>query len=157
MYIRSFLSVEAAGRIGADAVVKETRTGRTMVAFSVAVEERTAEKKGVRWFDVTYFGGDPRLAEVLRRGTLVHVRGDLTVKEGEKRVFVGITAREINVLAFAPREGVSAGRSAQGGYDSRRRSYEQAEESAPPYYDVPPDDYESCRESSSVLDAVYDR
>ena len=155
MYIRSFLSVEAAGRIGADAVVKETRTGRTMVAFSVAVEERTAEKKGVRWFDVTYFG-DPRLAEVLRRGTLVHVRGDLTVKEGEKRVFVGITAREINVLAFAPREGASAGRSARGGNDSRR-SYERAEESAPPYDDVPPDDYESCRESSSVLDAVYDR
>lgn len=156
MYIRSFLSVEAAGRIGADAVVKETRTGRTMVAFSVAVEERTAEKKGVRWFDVTYFGGDPRLAEVLRRGTLVHVRGDLTVKEGEKRVFVGITAREINVLAFAPREGACAGRFARGGNDSRR-SCERAEESAPPYDDVPPDDYESCRESSSVLDAVYDR
>lgn len=146
MYIRSFVSLEVAGRVGADAQVRTTAKGNSMVTFSVAVEEKSQEQRSARWFDVTYFG-DARLAEILRKGALVHVRGDLTIKEGRSKTFVGVTAREVNVLAFPPREAQAQ----QADPQERRRSAprqarpEPRPDPVPVYDEVPPDDYISCR------------
>ena len=163
MYMKSFVSIEAAGRLGADAKVIDSAKGKRFVRFSLAVDERTADKKNVKWFDISFFG-DCRLAEILKKGSLVHVRGDLSVKAGDSRVFLGIIAREVNVLAFPAREAVQAptaqSQAPAAGEERRRTTSRRVRDNPPQYDDVSPDDYLSCRApeaEDNAFDEVYGR
>lgn len=81
-FIRSYAAVEAIGRLGRDAQIRTTSSGKQFTTFSLAVTER-AGKEGAektQWFDVSYFGSvEPRFVAVLKTGTLVFVRGELPV------------------------------------------------------------------------------
>lgn len=133
-FIRSYASVEAIGRLGRDAQIRTTNTGKQYNSFSLAVTER-AGKDGAektQWFDVSYFGSvDPRFVEMLKTGTLVFVRGELktTVTDKGSRVYTGIRAREVVVLA---------GRREDSSEPSTRK------QAAHPFEDLPPSDGEGC-------------
>ena len=110
-FVRSYLSLEAVGRIGRDAVVRTTSTGKSFTAFSIAVTERNCKDGADRtqWFDVSYFGSvDPRFVDMLKAGAMVFVRGELSVKaavaDNQPRVYTGIRAREVVMLAGVKRE-----------------------------------------------------
>lgn len=108
-FIRSYAAVEAIGRLGRDAQIRTTSSGKQFTTFSLAVTER-AGKEGAektQWFDVSYFGSvEPRFVALLKTGTLVFVRGELPVKtavtDKGSRVYTGIRAHEEEEAFYGP-------------------------------------------------------
>lgn len=138
-FIRSYAAVEAIGRLGRDAQIRTTSSGKQFTTFSLAVTER-AGKDGAektQWFDVSYFGSvEPRFVALLKTGTLVFVRSELPVKtavtDKGSRVYTGIRAREVVVLA---------GRREDSSEPSTTSTRKQV---AHPFEDLPPSDGEGC-------------
>jgi len=72
------------GNLGADAVLNE-HDGRKIINFSVCHSETTKKRQEANdikkhWVDCAYFLDSPDLLELLKKGTLVYVKGFPTPK-----------------------------------------------------------------------------
>lgn len=68
-----------AGRLGKDALVRETSNGNKFLTFTVA-ENRVVKKGETKtfWYDVTQFNYNDKLVPYLQKGKYLIVTGDLT-------------------------------------------------------------------------------
>lgn len=103
------LEVTIIGHIGADAEVKESN-GNRFLKFSVADTTKYTDTQGVvtervTWVDVIKkIGAESRLAEYLKKGTQVFVRGKLSTnvyqtRSGEFKAGINCSAREVTMLS----------------------------------------------------------
>lgn len=100
------LQVEIIGNIGNDAQVKDFN-GKKYIAFNVAHSEKFKNQQDVETERTTWLSvlkpGESAVAQYLKKGTPVFVRGDLSVKAykdnaGNWQVGVNCLAREVQLL-----------------------------------------------------------
>ena len=98
------------GRLTADAVVNETKNGRNVVNFSVAVNETYRPTGGDRVQVTTYFACSfwrtEKVAAFLKKGTLLEVNGRIEVrgyvsKQGEPKAGLNCHVTDFKVLAWS--------------------------------------------------------
>ena len=94
------------GNIGKDAEVIQTRDGRGVLTFSVAVNEGKGEAP--TWYDVFVNGNYDKMAPYLVKGTRVLVRGRLkagmwTNQQGKSGISLQVSTNtgSIEILKFA--------------------------------------------------------
>lgn len=94
------------GNIGKDADVIQTRDGRGVLTFSVAVNENKDETP--TWYDVFVNGNYDKMAPYLVKGTRVLVRGRLragmwTNQQGKSSISLQVSTNtgSIEILKFA--------------------------------------------------------
>lgn len=78
-----------AGRIGNDAVTRQTKGGDSVTSFSIAVDERKGGEKSTLWVDCSIWRErGEKLAPYLTKGTSVTVAGPITpdVYEGKAKI-----------------------------------------------------------------------
>ena len=106
------LQVEIIGNIGNDAQVKDFN-GKKYIAFNVAHSEKFKNQQGVETERTTWVRvlkhGESAVAQYLKKGTPVFVRGDLSVKAykdnaGNWQVGVNCLAREVQLLPGGKRD-----------------------------------------------------
>lgn len=106
------LQVEIIGNIGNDAQVKDFN-GKKYIAFNVAHSEKFKNQQGVETERTTWLSvlkpGESAVAQYLKKGTPVFVRGDLSVKAykdnaGNWQVGVNCLAREVQLLPGGKRD-----------------------------------------------------
>ena len=106
------LQVEIIGNIGNDAQVKDFN-GKKYIAFNVAHSEKFKNQQGVETERTTWVSvlkpGESAVAQYLKKGTPVFVRGDLSVKAykdnaGNWQVGVNCLAREVQLLPCGKRD-----------------------------------------------------
>ena len=102
------LKAQVIGNIGGDAEVKQTKSGKDYVSFSVAHDR--GKNTAPVWVRVSWFGGvgHPLLA-YLKKGCKLHVCGDLSVstyqdRTGQTVVSVDIYADSVDIVLFPKRE-----------------------------------------------------
>lgn len=103
------------GNLGRDPDLRMTQSGKPVLNFSVAVNERRGENETTTWYDVSVW--NERQAEglnsFLTRGHLVYVEGRLsqriyTKRDGTMGASLSIDAREVQVLNRIEREATAA-------------------------------------------------
>ena len=106
------LQVEIIGNIGNDAQVKDFN-GKKYIAFNVAHSEKFKNQQGVETERTTWVSvlkpGESAVAQYLKKGTPVFVRGDLSVKSYQDnahnwQVGVNCLAREVQLLPGGKRD-----------------------------------------------------
>ena len=74
------VNVNFNGRLGADAELKTDKNGRQFVAYNVATDEYRNHQRETAWLSVIdYSEQAKRMAEYLKKGTMVNVHGVETV------------------------------------------------------------------------------
>lgn len=68
------------GNVGKDATITETKTGKFVMSFSVAVNKKINGKQETKWYNVVKFGNSVenlKIADYLTKGTAVEVSGEV--------------------------------------------------------------------------------
>lgn len=118
------------GNIGKDAEVIQTRDGRGVLTFSVAVNENKEEAP--TWYDVFVNGNYDKMAPYLVKGTRVLVRGRLkagmwTNQQGKSGISLQVSTNtgSIEILKFADDNNVGskAGQQSQTSVQQSERPF----------------------------------
>jgi len=97
----SLNSVTLIGHAGKDAESKDTAGGKKYVRFAIATSENWKDKAGewqekTTWHNVTYWG---ELYKMPQKGDLVLVQGKYESNKKDDKVFYGVSAFNVKVLA----------------------------------------------------------
>jgi len=117
------------GHVGSEPEERTTRTGTTMVNFSVATTERWTDDRGeqresTEWTRVVAFGGTAERAGEVRQGDRVHVEGKLQTRKYAGRD--GVEKQSTSVVASRVWRLVTRDdRPQAGGQPPRRDAHEQ--------------------------------
>lgn len=124
--MKTFLAQEndyrATGRLTADAELHTTKSGTKLARFTLAVNKRYKDSKGEYQEKASFVpmviwnGLSEKILPRLKKGTGVHIAGELNsrnfeTKEGQKRTALEVTVNRIQVLTF---DDVSAEKAEQG-------------------------------------------
>lgn len=74
-----FSRIEILGRLGRDAAIRESQSGRKFIAFTVAVTDKSNGVEETQWFDVLIsqnFERYKNMAPHLTKGSMVFLTGD---------------------------------------------------------------------------------
>jgi single-strand DNA-binding protein len=124
-------AITIAGRVGKDAVTRNTPHGDQVTGFSVAVDEGYGDKKRTLWFDVSFWGKrGASVAPFLTKGAQVTVSGDLSTREHEGKTYLTLRAGDLTLQGGK--------RDDAGGYDRpAQESYAQEQALGLPEDDIP--------------------
>src|SRR3954452_6383273 len=108
----TFAKATIQGRVGRDAEIFYTTGGKKAVSFSVVVggdrKKDSDERWPAAWFEIKAWDDQALLAETVRRGAVVKVKGTLGVVEwddratGAKRSKLVVTAKNIEIVHNDP-------------------------------------------------------
>ncbi len=96
--------ITARGRLGSDAQVRQTSTGKTVTSFSIACDVGWGDNKVTVWFKCTLWGErGVKLQEFLKKGSDVCVLGEMKMndyqdKDGNNRSDPEITVADVWLL-----------------------------------------------------------
>jgi single-strand DNA-binding protein len=122
-----------AGRIGGDAVTRQTKNGDKVTGFSVAIDERRGGEKTTLWANCSMWGErGEKLAQYLTKGTSVAVAGPISLDVYEGKPQLRVDVREVTLLGSPEK---SQGRANEGG---RKHGGGPV---PPPLHDAPPPDH----------------
>jgi single-strand DNA-binding protein len=98
------------GRIGKDAEVRSTPSGKPVTNWSIAVDSGFGEQKKTTWITCTLWGDrGPKIAGYIHKGDKIGVSGELSTREyeyqGTKRTSVELNVREVELLGSKERSG----------------------------------------------------
>lgn len=110
LHYRSFSQVILCGRLSQDARLQNTKSGTAMLVFGVATSVSTKNRNGAyetvsTFHDCLLFGSRaPKLAEVLKKGTVVCLQGsisyrDVELSNGYKARSASIAVDDLQILA----------------------------------------------------------
>lgn len=98
-----------AGRIGSDAVTRQTKSGDSVTSFSVAVDQRKGGEKSTLWVDCSMWRErGEKLAPYLTKGTSVVVGGAIAPDVYDGKPKLRLDVQEITLLGGGKTEGGSA-------------------------------------------------
>ena len=109
MFNRSFLSCELIGNLGQEPKSVQTKTGKPMATFTVAVTTSVKDADGnwsnqTQWVGCTTFGGfAERALKVLHKGTMVLVKGEPAVRQFTKKDGTTCSKSSSTTLLFSLR------------------------------------------------------
>jgi single-strand DNA-binding protein len=91
------------GRVGADAELRATKTGKMMTSFNVALDAGYGDKKTTTWMRCTLWGDRAeKLAPYITKGSQIGVTGEFSTseweKDGVKRISCEVNVREVTLL-----------------------------------------------------------
>jgi len=92
------------GNLGRDADKRYTPSGDAVVSFTTAVKSGFGERATTTWVNCTMWGKrGEAVAEYLKKGTLVGVSGEVTLreyqdKEGQKRNSLDVRVNDLTLL-----------------------------------------------------------
>lgn len=101
----NFNSCTFMGNLGQDVEVRDTRSGKAVANFSIAVNSGFGDNKKTAWIKVTCWDKmADSAARFLKKGSCVLVAGELTVeqwegRDGRKGTTVGLTARSLTFVS----------------------------------------------------------
>lgn len=77
-------SCSFAGRVGKDAVLRQTQNGDSVLSFSVAVDVRKGKEKSTLWIACTVWGKRAEaLSQYVTAGTCIAVSGSISLRTYE--------------------------------------------------------------------------
>lgn len=94
------------GNLGADPEERMTKTGKTVVSFSIAENRKRRGAESTAWFHCSVSGAQAQYAKnYLRKGNRVFVIGDLEVssyvaQNGEKRTSLQVWASDLQNVSL---------------------------------------------------------
>jgi single-strand DNA-binding protein len=97
--------LEITGRLGSKPEMRNTKNGKQVSSFSVAVKNKRAGEETTNWYDISVWEKQAELAvRLLDKGDLVCVAGTPSVKTfttrtGEQKSSIQITAQTFDLLA----------------------------------------------------------
>ena len=106
MFNRSFMSVELVGNLGSDPKSVNTKTGKSMATFTVAITTSSKDTDGnwvnqTQWVGCTTFGGfADRALKALHKGSMVLVKGEPQVRQFQKKDGTWASMLEVIVNDF---------------------------------------------------------
>lgn len=84
------------GKLGADAILRNTQDGDSVCNFSVAQDQRDGREKTTAWYRCSIWGKRAEaLAPYLLKGTSVTAAGILTLKEYEGKLQPNVRVNEV--------------------------------------------------------------
>lgn len=87
------------GRVGGDAVVRQTSNGKPVANWSVAVDSGYGDKKKTTWVRCTLWGDrGEKIAPHIYKGDKIGVSGELSTSEYEGKHSVDVNVREVELL-----------------------------------------------------------
>jgi single-strand DNA-binding protein len=98
------------GNLGRDAESRFTPSGDAVTSFSVAVKAGFGEKATTTWVNCTMWGKrGEAIAQYLKKGTLVGVVGEASLrewqdKEGQKRTVLEVRVNDLTLLGKQERQ-----------------------------------------------------
>ena len=98
------------GNLGRDAESRYTPSGDAVVSFTTAVKSGFGEKATTTWANCTIWGKrGEAVAEYLKKGTLVGVSGEVTLREyqdkdGQKRNSLDVRVDDLTLLGKQERQ-----------------------------------------------------
>lgn len=89
----------AIGRIGRDAQVRSTSSGRQVAGWSLAVDSGFGDNKKTVWVDCALWGDRAeKLAQYIRKGDRIGITGELGTREHEGKTYVTCSVRDVTLL-----------------------------------------------------------
>ena len=89
----------AIGRIGKDAVIRQTPAGKVVVGWSLAVDKGWGDKKQTIWLDCSAWGDRyEKLAAYILKGSQLGVTGELGTREYEGKTYITLDVRDVTLL-----------------------------------------------------------
>ncbi|MBP5594550.1 MAG: single-stranded DNA-binding protein [Pseudobutyrivibrio sp.] len=100
------------GRLGADAVVKTTPNGKSIMEMSVAINTGYGDYKKTLWVKVKQFGDRVKnIAPIFTKGALIAGCGELDVdewtKDNEKHYAIVIKCMDVQILSSKKNDGAT--------------------------------------------------
>jgi single-strand DNA-binding protein len=87
------------GRIGRDAVTRQTGSGKSVTGWSLAVDSGFGDNKVTTWIDCSAWGDRfARVGEYIRKGDRIGVVGEIGTREHEGKTYVTLNVRDVTLL-----------------------------------------------------------
>jgi single-strand DNA-binding protein len=119
------------GRIGKDAVVRHTSSGKAVTGWSVAIDRGWGENKQTIWLDCSWWGDrGTKVSEYIRRGDRIGVVGEIGTRDHDGKTYVTLDVRDVTLLGNGERS--------QGGGTERPKPTTRPDRYAPT--EAPADD-----------------
>ena len=95
-------NITVAGNVGQDSTIRQTKSGKSVLGFSVAVKAGWGENEHTIWFNCSLWGvRGERLSSYIKKGTSVCVSGSLDTREYEGRTYMEIEVSEVTLQGQA--------------------------------------------------------
>lgn len=110
----SFNSVVLGGRLGKDAEIRYTQSGKSVLEFSLATDSGWGENKTTDWHNCKMFGERAeKLAQFLTKGSQIIVNGRISYRqwddaEGNKKTRTEIIVDNVSLFGGTKSEGRAA-------------------------------------------------
>lgn len=90
-------TITIAGRVGKDAVTRNTQTG-DVTSWSMAVDDGYGDRKSTMWFDCSMWGKRGNtIARFLTKGTPCTVSGDLSQRTHEGKTYLTVNVNDVTL------------------------------------------------------------
>lgn len=87
------------GRVGKDAVVRSTQSGKLVAGWSLAVDVGYGDNKQTLWIDCALWGDRAhKLADYIRKGDRLGVHGELGTREHDGKTYVTLRVADVTLL-----------------------------------------------------------
>ena len=116
-------NITIAGNIGKSAEIRTTPAGKTVVGWTVAVNDGWGDNKSTLWFDCAWWGQrGEKVAQYIQKGGKITVCGDLSKREHEGKTYLTINVQDVTLQSNASEK--------SGGYDQSPEGYDAGERAA---------------------------
>jgi single-strand DNA-binding protein len=88
--------INISGRAGADAQIRDTKNGDSILNVNVAVDQRNGAEKTTNWYRCSIWGKRAQtLAPYIMKGTRVFICGELSISEYEGKQQLNVRVNDI--------------------------------------------------------------
>lgn len=89
----------AIGRVGKDAIVRYTQTGKAVAGWSLAVDDGWGENKQTVWLDCSLWGDRAeKLAPYITKGAQIGVTGSIGTREYDGKTYVTLRVTDVTLV-----------------------------------------------------------
>lgn len=113
------------GRVGRDSETRFTPGGKPVTSWSLAVDSGFGESKQTIWLDCSLWGErGEKLAEYIKKGSLLGVTGELGQREHEGKTYLKLNVRDVKLCGSKPEGSAKPARGTQHAPDHGKPTLE---------------------------------
>ena len=89
----------AIGRVGKDAIVRYTQSGKAVAGWSLAVDDGWGQNKQTVWLDCSLWGDRAeKLAPYITKGAQIGVTGSIGTREHDGKTYVTLRVADVTLI-----------------------------------------------------------
>lgn len=89
----------AIGRVGKDAIVRYTQSGKAVAGWSLAVDDGWGQNKQTVWLDCSLWGDRAeKLAPFITKGAQIGVTGSIGTREHDGKTYVTLRVQDVTLI-----------------------------------------------------------